>query len=223
MKQATIVFNKQDESAPLYAKYAGQINPQPAYVTLDLESGFVDADYSGDVGNGMPESVWNNRTLRWSINTQLSGSQVQELLEDILPQLQVILNGSEIEWDGSNWVGKIVSPEPVDAIEKLDRMSEYGLGADIESNLITDLKDWLYNSGRACWMPAPDDEVEDFISNFDLDGYTTTENVKDVLIDMWCNELYSGEPLNRNVAWCLLSGGYCDGSGWMDELKEFCR
>lgn len=220
---ATIVFSGTEETAPLYCKYQGQFNPQPAYVTLNLENGHVDADYSGEIGNAVTMDVWHNRTLRWSINSQLSGSQVQEILEDILPTLQTILDGSEIEWNGNNWVGRIVTDAARAADEKMDRDSEYGLGYDIETSVITDLKEWLANGGRDCWMPTESDDVEQYITQFDLDGYTALEDVRETLMDLWADELYSGEAVQQNVAQYLLASEHCAGSAWLDELKAYAN
>jgi len=46
--------------APLFHKYKRQTNAQPAYVTL-TNRGTVYADYSGDIGNGMPFAVFHGR------------------------------------------------------------------------------------------------------------------------------------------------------------------
>src|SRR5690606_41610912 len=98
-------------------------------------------DYSGEVGGGVPASVWNGTVRRYSINNQLSADQITDLLTEFLPVFQRVLDGAETKWDGSNWIG-VLSDDAQDAESELE-----SLGNDVECNLITDLKEWLVNRG----------------------------------------------------------------------------
>ena len=54
-----------DEMAPLYLHYDGQTDAQPAYVSLDLKTGEIDARANGEIGNAVPFSVWHRLVLRY--------------------------------------------------------------------------------------------------------------------------------------------------------------
>lgn len=95
--------------APVYSKYDGQMQPQPAYIEMDIRSGAVSVDYSGEIGSAVPADVWHGLIRRYPINPQFSGSALAELLEDdeLTSKLNAILAATEEVHDGSNYVGRI--------------------------------------------------------------------------------------------------------------------
>lgn len=128
--------------APLYAYLTGQMSPQPAYVEIN-EDGFVSADYSGEVGGGVPESVWHNRTIRIRVPAEASGEALADLLRgDALPLLEAIHAGHSIEWDGSNHVGRL-DDEARSAAEELERLLE-----DVQQMDVWDAGQWLESAGK---------------------------------------------------------------------------
>ena len=96
-----------DEMAPLYLHYDGQTDAQPAYVSLDLKTGEIDARANGEIGNAVPFSVWHRLVLRYSVPAEIRGGALQALVADLLPLLERVYAGGEIRWDGSNHVGSL--------------------------------------------------------------------------------------------------------------------
>lgn len=219
MKTASIVFDR-TQSAPLYCRYPTQIQSQPAYVSLNLETGEIDADYSGEIGNAVPANVWHGLVRRYPINPQLTGAQVGELLDRLLPTLQRVLDGSSIEWDGNNYVGRL--DENAEAAENELAMAGDELGREYETDLLVDLAEWLAAGNKSEWMPNSDAAGFLVLLEADLKArYTVIEDVADVVCDMWANELYSGAELPQSVAQYLLDDGRCADSRWTEELAAY--
>ncbi|MEW6016473.1 MAG: hypothetical protein AB1760_00200 [Pseudomonadota bacterium] len=111
--------------APLYRRYGGQTQPQPAYIEIDPEKHILTADYNGEIGNAVPEGVWSRRRLRVRISPYVKGEAVADLMEDERFQslAQRICDGHSVEWDGHNHVGRL-TPDAQDALEALERYIE---------------------------------------------------------------------------------------------------
>lgn len=213
-----IIFSS-TEKLPLYAHYQNEIEPQPAYVTLCLDTGIVDASVSGEVGNAMARDFWLGTTRRYRIKNLLTADQIMSVLTAARPLLQRVLDGAEIVHDGNNYVGRL-NPDAEEAEQQLSREC---LGHDIECAVITNLADWLADSDEDCWIPADHDDIDAYIRDFDLDGYIAAEDVGEVLTEMWANRLYGGDPLPPCVAQHLIRDGRCADSAWTDELRSFAR
>jgi|GEM_PF-3186983 len=100
--------NLRNELIPLYEKYSGQLSEQPAYIEMD-EDGNVCADYSGEIGNAEPMSVWNGRTRQWGVDSSANGDSLADLLESdkVKSLLERVYQGHDVHWDGSNHVGRL--------------------------------------------------------------------------------------------------------------------
>ena len=223
--EAQVTINIADDNgtlAPLYAQYRGQINPQPAYIEFDpRDDGIVvTAEYSGEIGNGMPGAVWHGIIRRYTVPCFASREALEGLADDseAVALLAQIKAGYEYYHDGSNWRGSLTD-DAQEAEEALERL----LGELDQAEIITDLASWLADGGRECWMPGEEEDVAAYIAAFDLDGCDCIEDAGDVLVEMWANELYSGEPLQQNVARYLLATGYCSDSAWVKELKAYAE
>lgn len=98
-----------DQIAPLYRKYDGQLMPQPAYISIDVATGKIDADYSGEIGGAVPARVWHGIERRHAINPFAEGIALAAFLqtEPFTVLAQRIVDGSDEEWDGSNWIGTL--------------------------------------------------------------------------------------------------------------------
>lgn len=103
-----ITVTRQDTTTPdaLHHHYTGETAPQPCFLALNLEDGELAADWDGEIGNGVPESVWSGRTLRWTIPI-LTTTAANDLLAEAAPIAQRVLNGAAIDWDGSNHRGTL--------------------------------------------------------------------------------------------------------------------
>ena len=102
----TINVDNLTRSAPLYSRYATQCTPQPAFVEMD-ETGNVSADYSGEIGNAVPSYVWHGRTLRWPVSSCVNGPALADTLEELRTSFAELHDQHTIEWDGSNYVGRL--------------------------------------------------------------------------------------------------------------------
>lgn len=96
-----------DERFPLHLHYDGQFEPQPCGFELDLESGKLTTFINGEIGNAVPEPVWNNRVLRFKISPYLMPKDIKNLAEDSKERFQEILEGAEVVWNDSNWIGRL--------------------------------------------------------------------------------------------------------------------
>ena len=90
----------------LYLKYGGQSSAQPVNLTLELESGRLHAEAWGNIGGGCSEAAFHDRHLEWTIPA-LRVKAFRALVDGIAPKLQEILDDSEVDWNGSNWVGRL--------------------------------------------------------------------------------------------------------------------
>ena len=96
---------------PVLYQYQGQCFPQPAYLELDpMLAGEIvlTADYSGEIGNGVPMSVWHNLILRFGIPSQVTLKALNTLKKDkdFNSMLEQLRDDYDQVWNGNNYVGK---------------------------------------------------------------------------------------------------------------------
>jgi len=105
-EQVKIKIIALDESQPhqLFEHYSSQSKPQDAYISLDLRDGNFTADVNREIGNAEPMDVWHGVVVRWYM-PPLMAATANRLMGKIAPLAQRMLDGSEIEWDGSNYIG----------------------------------------------------------------------------------------------------------------------
>ena len=72
---------------PVFVQYDGQLTTQPAFIEHDTRNGSLIADYSGEVGGGVPEDVWNGKRRRYAISPQLTCAEINVLLDDVAAML----------------------------------------------------------------------------------------------------------------------------------------
>ncbi|WP_223554330.1 hypothetical protein [Pseudomonas sp. BF-R-01] len=138
MKDVIVILNDlqdiADSIAPLYQKYARQLQPQPAYIAIDICRGEIEADVNGEVGNGVPFSVWHGLVRRYRVPSNVRGSAIAAFLRSAEFQVLAtrIVGGAEDVWDGNNRVGKLsddakVAEEELEALIRveLDGGDEY--------------------------------------------------------------------------------------------------
>lgn len=130
--------------APLYRKYDGQVNPQPAYLELDSEGGvLVYADPT--IGSGMSFDVWHGRSLCWPIPWNLSVTGIDWMLDKYAETLQKIHDGHTVEWDGSNHVGRLTD-EAKELSDDLDfELDGRAIFDESHFDQIWDAVDWFGN------------------------------------------------------------------------------
>jgi hypothetical protein len=177
--------NFRGRRAPLYTRYSGQTAPQPAYIEMS-ETGFVSADYSGDIGNGVPIEVYNGRTLTWRIPSDISGDALADFLErdDVVSLLIRIHSGHTVEWDGRNMAGKLTD-DAQDANERLEYLAS-ALNDASERTVVWEVGDWLFTSCSLSehWSKMPLSEaVEIAEATANDDGIYLDGDVGEALLD----------------------------------------
>lgn len=188
----TVKTDNLDDKTPLYHKYQGQFNAQPAYIELDCRDGELMADWNGEIGNAIPFYYFHGLAVRWSVSSTISGASLKTILSDadFLAECQAILDGFEEVWDGSNHVGRYADDweEHFNAAERIiERLTD-----EIE---VWSAEDWLFASCNLCehWENQPIEEavaeLEIFIEdNMDLDG-----DIEEALIEK-AKDLFTYRP-----------------------------
>lgn len=131
-------------AAPLYDRYEREARPQPAYIELDSD-GEISADWSGEIGNGVPAAVWRRQRLRWYVPSEISGGGLRILIEDLRPLLERVAAGHSVEWDGSNWVGRLSNDAEAADEEIRDRLEQDA--QSIETVEVWEAEAWLTGDG----------------------------------------------------------------------------
>jgi hypothetical protein len=174
-----------DETDPtaLYRHYGGQDGPQDCFISLDLRDGELTADWNGEIGNSVPESVWHGQVLRWGIPC-LTSKAANLFLTEIAPIAQRILDGAEIVWDDHNNVGRL-DEQAQTASEEIAAMCEDLAGVDgggYARIVEFDAADW-YSEGEppAVRAAMTDDELEALAEQLQADdaGTGTDQNFTD--------------------------------------------
>ena len=90
MAYVKITHLETDDLHPLWQQYDGQLNTQPAYIELDTTTPYdeLSADYSGEVGGGVPEDVFNGKRRRYSISPHLTMVEINALLDEVAAVLE---------------------------------------------------------------------------------------------------------------------------------------
>lgn len=118
----------EDDPTDLFHLYRPYEPPQDCFVSLDLRDGELTADWNVETGsNAVPESVYSGQVRRWGIPC-LTTAAANQLLEDLAPAAQRVLDGAEIAWDGDNMVGHLDGPAADAADEIADDCATLGGG-----------------------------------------------------------------------------------------------
>lgn len=73
---------------------------------MDCRDGHLTADWNAEIGNAIPSSVYHRHVLRFRVRNDLTCKRVNELLKQIAPLAERVVDGYTSEWDGSNMVGQ---------------------------------------------------------------------------------------------------------------------
>ena len=198
------------EIAPLYSRYAGQTSAQDAYVEMD-EDGIVRADYSGEIGGGIPFSVYHGRIIRWGVSNTVRGDVLADYLEsdETIALLERVEAGQSIEWDGNNNRGKLDddATEARDTIgNELDAMSE----DDRSCGAVWDLDNWLGQLHFDDKWPVGKtlaDAVKGIEDGAEAEGIQLDGNIEKYLLDYAQNANERGECYRPEVLVALVEDG----------------
>ena len=106
MTTKTVTIRRCDENDPYELYWAVDEREQDCMIELDLETGQLDASYNTEIGNAVPSRVWHGVVRRYPLPC-LSSQGANRAMEAIRILAQRVLDGSDVVWDGSNWVGII--------------------------------------------------------------------------------------------------------------------
>jgi hypothetical protein len=200
----TIKIVEVDESDPtaLFCHYPHE-SIQPAHIALDLEDGELTADYNPTIGNGIPFTVFHGRT-HWIDIPILTAAAANNLLREIEPIAQRILDGSRIKWDGDNNKGYL-NEDATAALDALTERCQPDNPAFDPSDIIQeyDAGDWYEN-----------DDTEEVIARLGLTAGTT-----DAQIDAMAAEETKDAAATSGMAYIILTGA----DEWLADRREELR
>ena len=111
MKMKIQIPNRKQK--PVFHQYQGQYAPQYAFLEFDpmtpaTEEIVLIADYSGEIGNGVPHDVWHNLILRIGIPSDVTLKALNTLRKDekLIAMLEELREGYDQVWNGSDYSGK---------------------------------------------------------------------------------------------------------------------
>lgn len=89
---------------PLYHVYDGQYRPQAAFLDYEISSGIASWGWSGEIGNAVPERVWDGSIIRWSVDPKIKWSTLWKIsrdprLFDVLSAISETEFGSDERWN----------------------------------------------------------------------------------------------------------------------------
>lgn len=231
----TFTNDENTDRFPIYCKYGGQHQAQPAYLFLDLRNGDCGADYNGEMGS-TPVTHWHNIVLTFAIDSATTASNIESLIEARKEDFQAILDDSEIEWDGNNNVGKFGdkakcilerlcffegkewNPEAVQSFDSLTTMidEEY-------------FQEWVQDNLFPDSLTTPEEHAEELLTRdgdndaYFSNGLNSSDSILSSLVSLWADRLYSGDDLPQHIAQYLVEQGTCDDSQWLEELNKFAK
>ncbi len=146
-----------------YLKYEGQTGQQSAHIEIDTEVDGCDVCVSiepnAEIGNGVPERVWNRRAIRLDVCPNLTDEEADALADRIAPLAAELYAGDHltIEWNGHNHVGTR-SERGDEILDEIRNMVEGMEG----SHHVWDAGDWFVDGGALL------DGVEDALKTRDV-------------------------------------------------------
>jgi len=159
-----IIFDDDvDDALPLYRKYPGQSEAQKAYVEINCKNETLDAAYDAEIGNAVTMDEHHGHVLSFECRNSLSGDEVMQLLESILPMAQRVIDGytSELDSRGDNMVGRFTD-DADSAIDEITAAIAFDAADDMdygvwsaENFLLNDTPDELGITGK-----STDDELD---------------------------------------------------------------
>lgn len=167
-------------SAPIINIYPGQLKPQPTFVQLDPEDGTLLVDWSGEIGNAIPSTVYHNLVLRWDLPYAPTMDAARALLDSIAPLAEQVRAGWRSEWDGRNMVGKLdedaaAADQQIQAIirEQFNEFAEEWNGAQWAEATEYFAEDEAMLRARL----AAGETVDDLVTEYDGDGESSAQPV----------------------------------------------
>ena len=222
MTTLNINISESSKRFPIYAQYADQHQHQPCGLQLNLKTGELTDFCSGEIGNAVPTGVWHDTVIRFNVNPFIMREGLIALAEEHSESFQMILDTSEIVWNGSNEVGRL-SDDAKHFIEEWDLNC---FGNDGEHNVtIISVEDQMQYEQLPATKAVLDELVKKLISYDGGGGYYETEPnyhdiESDVLDYMIQYVLQNGEEIGSEIAALILEREK-DVGAWQEELEAF--
>ena len=155
----TITPVESSELHPLWRQYDGQSTTQPAFIEHDTRNGSLIADYSGEVGGGVPEDVWNGKRRRYAISPQLTCAEINVLLDDVAAVLREDADADIEELCADRLTQSMGVYEVGDWMEGIDPCDEYGITADSTDDDLETIGAAMidYATGEGCTITGVSD------------------------------------------------------------------
>jgi hypothetical protein len=159
------------DTADLFCLYPGQQEPQSTYIALDIRDGALWASYSGEIGNAIPMNVYHGLVRRYYLPYPMLADVANELMADIMPLAQRVLDGASVEWDGSNRVGRLTL-NAADAEAEIEAIIlGYESGQEYNGVAWCDAADWFqFTEDEVRERLAAGATVEELAEEYDGDG-----------------------------------------------------
>lgn len=129
----------------LHHRYPGQSERQDCYIELDCQDGELTADYNAEIGNAVPMAVHHGHVRRYTIPC-LRADAANDLLDEIAPFAQRIVDGYSSRWDGSNHIADLTE-DAVDAEESIRDLIVALEDVDAETVNVWQAGDWFATLG----------------------------------------------------------------------------
>jgi hypothetical protein len=143
-------------------------------------------------GDGVPEAEWHQRRLVLHIKSGqmiVDPDKLRDALEQARPLVERVIAGHSVEWDGSNYVGRLTD----DASASLDALDDLFARADLSDDryMLWDVAEWLAheNAESLGIVGADDDALRDKadelfdVARTDLVVFQNPDDMEDVLRD----------------------------------------
>lgn len=137
---ATVTIHRVENVDDLFCKYPGQSEPQPVELSLDIRTGDLRCDYNPEIGNATTFDHFHGLILSANIPC-LTADAANELMAEVAPIAQRVLDGAEEEWDGNNNVGVLTD----DAAAAWDEIADLCADQGESTQTVTwwDIPDWF--------------------------------------------------------------------------------
>jgi hypothetical protein len=171
-------------------------------VTLD-EHGNVTADYSGEIGGGCSRHVWTGRDRQYRVVSTVNALELVKWLQldDVRALLERIHTGHSVEWDGSNYVGRLTD-DALDASETFEH----------------ELEEFGHDAAVSIWRAG------DFISSAHLSdlwpvGKTLESAADDLVTEALANDVFISDDMERALLGMVLRQFDPDGDDCLTDAQ----
>lgn len=221
--QTTIAESSFDGIAPVYEKYDREFQAQPAYIRMD-EDGEIDAWVNGEIGNAVPASIWNGRTLTWRVPSNVRGDALLAFVKEHQGLFERVYLGHEVDFDGNNHVGKL-DEDAQEASEEIEQAAEALRDETID---VCSMEEWMHacGSNKLADMWVADQSLEEAAQEAEESARDALrdsvlvedpESAKDVLIE-WAHDELRNHP--QRLSKTHFKGLIAEGKITLEEAQE---